>query len=407
MMHAFVLAQGALREGNPARAAALLRAADRFSPGHPLVLYGLAQMSGLAGDTATALAALERLRLVGVVRDVLADTTMRPLRASPRFQRLAREIAAAAAPLVRSDTAFTVADPDLIPESVTRDPATGTFLLGSMYRRKVVGVPRRGEPADLLGPAQDGLGEVLGMHVDSTRGLLWVASWVRDSLAPRGVQGTAGWGQLHVYDLASRRLLRRLAPRDSARPHLLNDVALAADGSAYVSDSEGSMVWRVRAGADTLERFYEQRTDFIYPNGIALTPDGRRLYVAHLEGLTLLDPATGRATRVHAADGAFVGGIDGLYACRDGLVGIQNVYDHTRVVRIRLSAAGDSATAVEVLERRHPAMNAPTTGEVVGDALYYVANSQLPRLRGDGTLATAERPSPTVVLRLPLGAACR
>ena len=92
--------------------------------------------------------------------------------------------------------------------------------------------------------------------------------------------------------------------------------------------------------------------------------------------------------------------------CGTDLIGIQRLIDFQQVTRFRLSPDGVRVTATEALERRHPAHEAATTGVPVGAAFYYIANAQLGRLQANGGVTTAARPSPSVVLRLPLGAAC-
>jgi hypothetical protein len=72
----------------------------------------------------------------------------------------------------------------------------------------------------------------------------------------------------------------------------------------------------------------------------------------------------------------------------------------SRVIAFRIEDG--SAAAVRELERGRPDFRGPTTGAVVGDTLFYVANAQIgpfdPRKEG-GSLA------PVLVLKLPLG--CR
>jgi hypothetical protein len=73
-----------------------------------------------------------------------------------------------------------------------------------------------------------------------------------------------------------------------------------------------------------------------------------------------------------------------------------------RVVRFALDPSGWRVRRAEVLERGHPAFRYPTTGVLVGDTLYYVANPGWDRLEDDGSVRPAEAPASTVVLRLPL-----
>lgn len=66
-----------------------------------------------------------------------------------------------------------------------------------------------------------------------------------------------------------------------------------------------------------------------------------------------------------------------------------------------LAPALDRVVRVEVLEAGHPAFDIPTTGALVGDALVYIANSQLRSFAG-GKIFPAERLRPIEVLRLAL-----
>ena len=245
--------------------------------------------------------------------------------------------------------------------------------------------------------------------MDGAARRLWVATLVIDSAAPRFAGGTGGWAALHVYDLGTGRLVRRYAAPDSSRPHLLNDIALAPGGDVYVTDSEGNALLRLRAGAAGLERVHGGARDFTYPNGVAVAADGTRLYVAHWEGMStvaLAGAEAGRVRRVAAPAGVPTGNVDGLYACPGGLIAVQGLLDFQQVTWFDLAPDGRAFTGARALERRHPAHDAATTGAVARDALYYIANAQLARLRGDGQLTPAREPRGTVVLRLPLGGAC-
>jgi sugar lactone lactonase YvrE len=386
-----------------------LRAALAFAPDNPSLLYQLARAEARTGDTAAALAALDRLAPLGAARDVAADSAFDALRALPRFRAVVRRLAASAAPVVRSDTAFTLADPDFIPEGIAYDPADDVFYVGSLQQQRIVRVRRDGSATDFITAGQDGLGQVLGLRVDPARRRLWVATLVVDSAAPRFRRGVGGWAALHVYDLRDGRLAGRYAAPDSARPHLLNDVAIAPAGDVYVTDSEGDALYRLPAGATALERVHSDAPAFTYPNGIAFDRARPRLYVAHMEGISVIDLAPGgppRVARVAADAGVGTGGIDGLYACRGGLLAVQSLLDFQQITRFVLSADGRRIRTARALERRHPAHDAATTGAIAGKELYYIANAQLDRLLDEGGLAPAAEPRRTVILRLPVDAAC-
>ena len=316
---------------------------------------------------------------------------------------------------MRSDTAFVLGDPDLIPESVAYDPEYQTFYAGSLGKNKIVRIAPSKVVTDFatVGPA--GAGRVVGIKVDAPRRRLWAATYTLDSSAAPSRDGERLRVALDVYDLRTGQRLRRYEPSDQQRvAHFFNDVAIAGDGAVYVTDMEGDAVLRVPAGrdgapGDSLARLAPPGSGhFSFPNGIDLSPDGRRLYVAHAEGISVWDLAGGKPARpLEFPTSATTASVDGLYACMRSLIVVQRILGFDQVTRLKLDATGLRVTGADVLERRHPAYENPTTGVVVRDAIYYIPNSQVARLKDDGTLAAAANPHPSVVLKLPIGERCR
>lgn len=68
--------------------------------------------------------------------------------------------------------------------------------------------------------------------------------------------------------------------------------------------------------------------------------------------------------------------IDGLYATQGSLIAIQNGPMLPRIVEFGLSENRRQIVAMKILERRNPAFDGITTGVVVHNDLYYVANPQ-------------------------------
>jgi hypothetical protein len=129
---------------------------------------------------------------------------------------------------------------------------------------------------------------------------------------------------IHIADTdAVRRFDRRTGAALDATPapgaQRLNDLAIAPDGTIYVTDSasenEPGALYRIRPGASEAEVFVERSEDLDRPNGIAVTPDG---FVVHggLESDRLV---------FRSRDGEIVrearlptGRIDGIVALADG-----------------------------------------------------------------------------------------
>jgi len=387
----------AFRSGNQADLLRHLETIDRLTSNHPIIVHQLARARAMLGDTAGALAALHRLAPMGLAAPIAADSAFRILRSHPDFGRIAEDLARAAAPLVRGDTALVANDPDLLPESVAFDSVERAWYLGSLARHKVVRVAADGSARDFA--AAEGRGRVTGIKVDAPRRRLWMLETTIDSAAPRTYGGIGGWTSLRGYDLATGREIARHAPADRETPHLFNDLAISPAGDVYVTDLFGDAVWRLREGADSLEML-ARGPRFHWPNGIALSLDGSRLYAAHIEGISAIDPRTGAVTPLPHPPAAPMADIDGLYACGSSLIAIQRMADFQQVSRFVLSPSGDSIVAMEAVERGHPAYVDPTTGVMVGGDLFYIANAQFRRLLPDHTLAPAARPHGTVLLRL-------
>jgi sugar lactone lactonase YvrE len=377
------------------------REAQRLRPDHGGVTYALASAYAMAGDTAGAFAMLRRFAALGYTADVMADSDLTTLRTMPAFDDVRTALRRNAEPLMRSQPAFTLPERDLLTEGIAYDPAAGAFFVGSVHRRKILRVDRSGRISEFVASARDGLWAPLGMRADSARGILWVASTAVPQMV--GFDTTqAGRSGLFAFDLVSGALRGRyLVPADGA-PHALGDVVVARDGDVFASDSRGPNLYRVRSGADSLERFLHSPL-LLSAQGMALDRGERTMYVAdYARGILAVDLATRAVRPVPAADGVLTLGIDGLYAVGGDLVGIQNGVTPYRVVRLHLDTAGRRITSAEVLERARPDYAEPTLGVVAGRALYYVANSQWERFRDDGSIDSAELQAP-LVLRLTLG----
>jgi sugar lactone lactonase YvrE len=403
----------ALRAARAASEARDWKAAQRaltaglvFSPGNPALVYNLARAQARSGDRASALRQLERLARQGIVREVAEDSAFQSLRGSRQFRRIAERLAAAAAPVTRSDTAFVLPDPDFIPEGIAGDPGDGAFYVGSLNGRGIVRVTRD-TVVSWIRPDSTRRVMVLGLRVDPVGQRLWVASLVPDSAAPRFLRGIGGWAALEAYQIPTARRVGRWVP-DSTGPHLFNDIAIASGGDVYVTDSEGGALFRLPGGAGTLERVHHDPARFIYPNGIATSADGSRLYVASWEGLTRFDlTSTGKPTpqRVPAAPGIATTVIDGLYRCGSSLLAVQYLLDFPQITQLVLSGDGESVADARALERRHPAQTSPTTGAPAGNAFFYLANAQLERLGPDHSVGAGSGEL-SVILRLPLAEPC-
>jgi sugar lactone lactonase YvrE len=381
----------------PAQLAGLIGAAERrlaAAPEDPALMLELSMLRAGAGDSAAALSLLERV----VARRTGMDPAASYYRFAqvPAFRALLDAIRRDFPPVTEAAVAFTVPERDLIPEGIAHDPLSGRFFLGSLHKRKIVAISREGAVSDFVPAARDGLGMVLGMKVDSARRLLWAACEFR---VRNGAGAEQARSALAAFDLGTGRLVQRVL-LDSGN-HMLNDLVLTRAGDVYVTDHPANEVLRLRRGGDRLERVVDSTAVF-RPNGIALSPDESKLFVAAWPAIAVVSLPSGEVTPLRQPPDVVTGGLDGLYFHRGSLIGVQNDVHPGRVVRYELSPDLASVVRADVLLSYHPSFEIPTTGAIAGDGLYLIANTQMGKLGEGGITVPVEQLNPVVVLRLAL-----
>ena len=285
----------------------------------------------------------------------------------------------------RARVAHVVATPGVVPEGLAHDPASGRLFLGDGAGRRILAIASDGrvrEFARLETPP-------LGMKVRGGR--LWVATTNAFWNAP------TKRSEVVAFDLRSG---RRVAAHTHAEAASFNDLDFAPNGDLFVSDSLGGRIYRLPAGGAALEPFTEP-AKLGYPNGVAVSDDGRHLFVAHGAGPVRIDLQT-RATAPLPRPADLSGlGIDGLYWRDGGLIGVQNIGTPGRVIRLELSPERDRISGWRLLEAGHPAFDMPTTGAPAAGRLFVIANAQLSRLGQDMKLSEPEQLKPIIILELP------
>ncbi|WP_242346967.1 SMP-30/gluconolactonase/LRE family protein [Anaeromyxobacter terrae] len=332
-------------------------------------LYLRAWMQSRRGDADGALETLRALDARGW--DIPLDGRDFPgLAEREEFRAIAARIAARAPATAHAAVAIRLPERGLVAEGIAVDPRDGTLYVGSIRLRKIVRVAPGGTATDVVPAAAGGLGRVLGLKVDSRRGLLWAAANHGD--APDGGARAGSRSGVYAFDLASG-APRRAATIDGAG-HLLNDLAIADDGAVIVTDSEAGAVYRLDPDAAALAPVVPAGT-FAYANGIAFAEG--RLLVADAFGLWDVPVAGGAPRRLAGPAGFPLGGIDGLSAVGRTLVAVQNGLGTPRIVRLELAPGAERVVRAEVLEAGNPDWHTPTTGALDRGVFHYIGNSHV------------------------------
>ena len=370
-----------------------IQALRKERPGDGVLVFYQALVHVSLGERDAALELLRSLkgRKLGLipVRDVGFDSVWD----DPEFQKIREALADEEPQTPASPVAFWLKDPKLIPEGIAYDAEDKRFFIGSVAQHKIVAAHEK-ELSDFSSPT-DRLDAVLGLTVDPTCRHLY-------AITTNGVEESAKKERRNAvvqYDLKDGRLTDRFAAPDAMQ---LNDLAVAQDGTLYVTDSETGSLFRKKPEEKALTKFGATGA-LRGANGIALAPDGA-LYVTLSTGIARVDTTSGEPTRLPQPDTVVTGGIDGLYWHDGDLIGIQNSTNPGRVIRIALMDKGMRIAGVTVLQsHHHPEFDEPTTGAIAQGALYVIANSYVGHYQPEGTIKDAADLKSTAIRRPATG----
>jgi len=336
---------------------------------HATVTYAIARTYAAGGQWPEAIEWLNKSLLLEAGIDPAPDKVFQKLRGTSEFNEVRDKAHAATPPVIRSKIAFSVDEDDLSAEGIAYDTHQQRFYIGSTTKHKIVECSAAGECRAFA----EGLGEVLGIKI-APDGTVWAAN------------NTEEESGLFHFAVPSGKLLRKYTV---GKGHVFNDLAIAAQGDIFVTDTRAGTVYWVSHTANRLEPLRADLRE-VNANGIALSDDGRKLYVsAFPDGLTVIDVATRASRPIAHPENLCLGAIDGLSFYKGSLIAIQNGVVADRIARFDLSPDGNSIAGSQILERRHPQWDGITTGAIAAGWYYYMANVDA-------------KAHPTTVLKLPL-----
>jgi sugar lactone lactonase YvrE len=174
------------------------------------------------------------------------------------------------------------------PESVTSD-ADGNLIFSSLAGGRIFkAAGGENQAKEWIKPGTNGLSSALGVLADDKSNTLFVCS---NDMSWAGIHVSAGNTPtaLKTYDLKTGKPVGSMplpASTISGQANLCNDIAVAGNGTVYVSDSLSGRILRLKPGGTELETWaHDPRWDVKGPqlDGIAVLADGA-VYANIFEG---------------------------------------------------------------------------------------------------------------------------
>lgn len=355
-------------------------------PGNPRIAYALAAAEARIGNRTAALAGLRNLGAMGLSFDLPAEESFAALRDTAEFKAAVQQIEESKKPATRASLAFTLAERDLIPEDIAYDPQTRRFFVSSVRKGKILTV-------DGTQFAKTDW-SVFALRVDASRRLLWATTaWIEH--CESCLASDEGKSALLAFDLNSGTLKRRV---ESPVKGVLGDLTVSKKGDVYVSEGLHGALFRLAADATAMERL-DTPGELGSPQTPALSADEKTLFVPdYLRGLAAMDVASHAIRWMEPADNIAVNGIDGLYLYGDSIIAVQNGTAPPRLIRF-----SKDLRQQEVLEANWTGLGDPTHGVIVGNQLYFIANSGWGDYDDKGKKKPGSAPVESTIRNLTLG----
>lgn len=241
-----------------------------------------------------------------------------------------------------------IGDGKVFPESFAATPDgalyAGSTTMGVIFKA----APGAAKADKFIDKPADGPANVLGVYADAKAGTLWVCYSDLAQFAGKGGLPAV----VRSYDLATGTAKGSFPlPANS----FCNDVTTTADGTAYVADTVGGRIFKIRPDATTADEWLTDK-QLGGIDGITLSPDGK-LYANSVTAGALFrieigaDGTPGKVTQLTTS--AALKGPDGM---RFGSDGVLYLAENGAGQADSVALDGDNATITPVIT----GLDAPT-----------------------------------------------
>ncbi len=336
-------------------------------PDQPRMNYLAARLNEQLGNSDIAFKYLKKASKFGYTSNIrwfkihqMNDPVFRALRGEKKFKEIIDIMNISDKPVHKSRIAFIIKDKEFGTEGITYDPVEKMFYLGG--DSTIIKTDHSGNFTNFIkGWHKNGSGWFNGIHVDPARRTLWACSNSEKKI------------EVLKFGLSTGKLIKKYTLPNDGTKHMFNDLVIHPDGDVYISDSNGRAIYKISFASDKLELFYKNDF-FVGPNGITLSEDNRVLFSGGDLGIYKIDIKTKSFARLTHGRDFNTYGIDGLYFADNYLYAVQCML-LCQVSRFSLNKDATHIESCEYLEKNTPDLPNPTTGVIVDNYFYFIADA--------------------------------
>lgn len=363
---------------------------DTVRPNHPTYTYNLASAYALNNEPEKAVATLKRLVMLDNTAAFESDEDFKEIKDREDFKALSALKTTQNKVEISSKPLVTLSEKDLHPEGFTYLSKAKLWLATSVRKRKIVSFDiKKGKCKDWFKDEKNLA--ILALKADAKEEFLWVATAAMPQMDNFSKEKN-GMSEVLKIDIKTKKVVNGFSVKGI---HVFGDLIVAKNGAVYVSDSNKAVLYKIQN--DKIEEFMLFEKEGYNLQGLAFNKDESKIFLAdYFRGIFVIDIATQTKKMLSIPEGATPKGIDGLVFYDNSLIGIQNGAKPIRITQFQLNEKQDQITGFKILDNNRPEFNEPALATVVGNTLYFFANSPWNAYDDKGVLDETKVSNPVI-----------
>ena len=398
------VADGTLKKDEFNRHLMVWQRITQLAPNKPQYQFELARAYALMGEKTGAYNALVKLQNAGLSYQIDGDETFKKVQGTKVYDYIVNGMTDNASAYGEGTVVATVDDSfsGMLFENIAYDKDNNRFLLASIRSGEIYQIDGKGHLSPFIADAnpEQGPWGAVDMALSHDKKSLWVASASMPQY--NGVtEQNLGSAMISHYNLSDGELIKRYQFDEMKSPQLLTALHVGHQGGLYFLNLFNKTIYQLNKDTGKADKVIEL-PGLSAIKAITSNADDSYLYIADFEkGLFVIDVANQKVGNMDPKGDRFFTGISDLFYVDGDLVGIQSGVSPARVMRFDLKNGLIIGMSFPV-EASHDDFETLGNGILVGESVYYVANSQWGKMDMGGNLIDGEQWQALKIIKSPI-----